>query len=66
MEPIKELGSNDVWMGLACERCSLAFLDRNALDSVRLADAELLFCPQCGQHLAAILDSEALPLAQSA
>jgi len=66
MDRVKEFAQGEIWMGLACGDCSLTFLHPKALNQVRIADAELLFCPRCGQHLATVLDAQEMPLAKSA
>ena len=69
MRNIREFSLSDLRAGVACPQCKLLFFDRVVLDLVRLADAELLFCPSCKANVGVVLDTtaaEALPRAASA
>lgn len=66
MEQVVEIGKNAAFPGVSCRKCSLTFIDAKALRKVKLADAELAFCPQCGAHLAVFVETAAKKLAKSA
>lgn len=56
--PIPEFKSMDITPGITCEHCGLSYVNAEALERVRLADAELLFCMQCGVAIAVIQNGE--------
>ncbi len=55
MGSLPEFTEREAATGVICEECEINYVDSSALDSVQLADAELLFCPQCGIAVAVIL-----------
>ena len=58
MDKIIEYRKNDSWTATSCTKCGLGLLNRKAARSVHFADAELLFCPNCGMHIASIVANQ--------
>ncbi len=48
---------DDFANGVGCPGCNRIFLSDTAVKRVRLADAELAFCDNCGAHLGVITRS---------
>lgn len=55
---LPEYAKCEVKAGLRCENCDLTYASADHLDHVRLADAELLFCPECSTAIAVVMDRE--------
>lgn len=64
--PIPEFKNATITPGLTCSECGMSYVNADNLHRIKLADAELIFCKECGMALAAVQLEESRSLRKSA